>query len=207
LRHCLTGSQSGNALLILLVLSVAVNQVDRGALSVSAPALMKDLSVLPEKMGLFSTFFWSYSWFQLVAGWLVDRYSIKWIYAGAYLIWSLATAAVGVVSGLPGLLIARLCLGMGESVAYPAASRIIVQNFTGERRGVANALVDAGAKLGPGFSTMLGGLAVEAYGWRPMFVFLGWAVSCGWCRRCWWHDQARRLRWQRRTLGRAGVSC
>jgi MFS family permease len=180
----------GNALLILLVVSVAINYLDRGALSVSAPAVMKDLQVSPEKMGvLFSAFFWSYSTFQIVAGWLVDRYSIKWIYAGGYLIWSLATAAVGIVSGLPGLLMARLFLGVGESVAYPASSKVIIHYFPEERRGLANALVDAGAKLGPGLSTLLGGLAVNAWGWRAMFMVIGaggllWLLPWLWVARC-----------------------
>ena len=172
--------RAGNALLILLTVSVAINYLDRGALSVAAPLIITDLSLSPAQMGLlFSAFFWSYSSFQLVAGWLVDRFSIKWIYAGGYLIWSLATAAVGLVHGLPALLAARLLLGIGESVAYPASSKIIVRYFPEERRGLANALVDAGAKLGPGFSTLLGGLTVATFGWRAMFLVAG-LVSLLW---------------------------
>ena len=172
--------RAGNALLILLTVSVAINYLDRGALSVAAPLIITDLNLSPAQMGLlFSAFFWSYSSFQLVAGWLVDRFSIKWIYAGGYLIWSLATAAVGLVHGLPALLAARLLLGMGESVAYPASSKIIVRYFPEERRGMANALVDAGAKLGPGFSTLLGGLTVATFGWRAMFLVAG-LVSLLW---------------------------
>jgi MFS family permease len=169
-------SQAGNALLILLTVSVAINYLDRGALSVAAPLIIRDLHLSPAQMGLlFSAFFWSYSVFQLLAGWLVDRFSIKWIYAAGYLIWSLATAAVGLVNGLSALLAARLLLGIGESVAYPASSKIIVRYFPEERRGLANALVDAGAKLGPGMSTLLGGLTVATYGWRAMFLFAGLA--------------------------------
>jgi MFS family permease len=168
--------RAGTALLILLTLSVAINYLDRGALSVAAPLIIKDLNLSPAQMGLlFSAFFWSYSSFQLIAGWLVDRFSIKWIYAGGYLTWSLATAAVGLVNGLPALLAARLLLGIGESVAYPASSKIIVRYFPEERRGLANALIDAGAKLGPGFSTLLGGLTVATYGWRAMFLVAGLA--------------------------------
>ena len=147
-------ARAADALLILLTISVAINYIDRGALSVSAPVIMKDLHLSPQQMGVvFSAFFWTYASFQLVAGWLVDRFPMKWVYAFGYLVWSLATTAVALVSGLPGLLVARMCLGIGESVAYPASSRIIVRNFPEERRGLANALVDAGAKLGPGVST------------------------------------------------------
>jgi MFS family permease len=167
---------TANLLLILLTLSVAINYIDRGAMSVSAPIVMKELNLSPQQMGLiFSAFFWTYASFQLVAGWLVDRFSIKWVYAGGYLLWSLATASTGLVNGLSSLLIARLLLGIGESVAYPASSRIIVRNFPEDRRGLANALVDAGAKAGPGLSTLLGGLAVNLWGWRAMFLWVGLA--------------------------------
>jgi len=163
-----------NTLLALLVVSVVINYLDRGALSVAAPRISRELSLSPTQMGvLFSAFFWSYATFQLVAGWLVDRYPLRWVYAGAFLIWSLATAAVGTVESLGALLGARLLLGVGESVAYPASSKILVRYFPEGRRGLANALVDAGSKVGPGLSTLLGGLAVERYGWRAMFVVVG----------------------------------
>jgi MFS family permease len=78
--------------LILLVLSVAINYFDRGALSVSAPLLRRELSLSPTQMGLlFSAFFWSYSVFQLASGWLVDRYDVKRVFAAGFLLWSLAT--------------------------------------------------------------------------------------------------------------------
>jgi MFS family permease len=166
--------RSGNALLILLTASLAINYLDRGALSVAAPLIVRDLNISPTQMGLlFSAFFWSYSSFQLVAGWAVDRYPVKWVYAAGFLVWSLATATVGLVNGLGALLVARLALGIGESVAYPAASKIIVRHFPEGRRGLANAVVDAGAKLGPGLSTLLGGLAVQSFGWRAMFLAVG----------------------------------
>ncbi|HYI95018.1 MAG TPA: MFS transporter [Bryobacteraceae bacterium] len=168
--------RAGNALLVLLTISVAINYLDRGALSVAAPLITREMNLSPTQMGLlFSAFFWSYSSFQLLAGWMVDRYPVRWVYAVGFLMWSLATAAVGLVSGLLGLFAARLVLGMGESVAYPASSKIIVRHFPEERRGFANALVDAGAKLGPGLSTLLGGLTVDAFGWRAMFLFAGLA--------------------------------
>jgi MFS family permease len=122
---------------------------------------------------LFSAFFWSYASFQLVAGWLVDRFPVKWVYAGGYLIWSLATAAVGMISTLPALIMARLLLGAGESVAYPACSKILARDFPEERRGFANSLIDAASKTGPGLSTLAGGLMVDRFGWRALFLGVG----------------------------------
>lgn len=166
--------RSSSVVLALLVISVTINYLDRGALSVAAPLLTKELDLSPAQMGLLlSSFFWTYAVFQLVAGWMVDRFPVKWVYAIGFLVWSLATAAVGVANSLPVLLAARFVLGMGESVAYPACSKVIVKAFTESQRGTANALVDAGSKVGPGLSTMLGGLAIAAYGWRGLFIVVG----------------------------------
>jgi MFS family permease len=160
--------------LILLVLSVAINYLDRGALSVSAPLLQRELSLSPAQMGLlFSAFFWTYSVFQLASGWLVDRYDVKRVFGVGFLLWSLATAAVGGITGFAWLLWARVVLGIGESVAYPAYSRILARDFPEHRRGFANALVDAGSKAGPALSTLAGGLLVARYGWRALFLGIG----------------------------------
>ena len=166
--------RGGSAVLTLLVISITINYIDRGALSVSAPLIAGELNLSTAQIGLLlSAFFWTYSSFQLLAGWLVDRYSVKWIYAAGFLIWSLATAATGLAHSLPALLAARFLLCAGESVAFPACSKIIVQNFPEARRGMANALIDAGSKTGPGLSTLIGGLAVAAFGWRGVFIVIG----------------------------------
>lgn len=163
-----------NRILILLVVSVGINYIDRGLLSVSAPLIQAQLGLSPTELGvLFSAFFWTYAAMQIAAGWLVDRYPLQWVYAIGYLIWSLATAATGMVAGFGQLLGARLALGLGESVAYPATSKILVREFPESRRGFANAMVDAGAKIGPGLSTLAGGLLVSEYGWRALFLGVG----------------------------------
>ena len=165
---------SANRILILLTLSVAINYLDRGILSVSAPLLREELTLSPAQMGLlFSAFFWSYSVFQLVAGWLVDRYEVKHVFSAGFLIWCLATASVGWITGFAWLLAARVMLGIGESVAYPAYSRILARDFPEHRRGLANALVDAGSKIGPALSTLAGGLLAGRFGWRALFLGMG----------------------------------
>jgi ACS family D-galactonate transporter-like MFS transporter len=160
--------------LILLVLSVCINYIDRANLSVAAPFFKRELSLSPEQLGiLFSAFFWTYAVFQVVSGWLVDRYNVSLVYGLAFLIWSIATALTGLVSGFGVLLAFRLFLGIGESVAYPAYSKILAGNFPEYHRGLANSLVDAGSKAGPALGMLVGGLLMERFGWRPFFIVLG----------------------------------
>jgi MFS transporter, ACS family, D-galactonate transporter len=162
--------------LALLVISVAINYIDRGNLSVAGRDLAVELRLPPDRLGLlFSAFFWTYALFQIAAGWLIDRYDVVRVYAICYLIWSMATACTGLVSTLGTLFALRLLLGMSESVAYPSYSKIIVANFREERRGMANALIDAGSRAGPAFGVLIGGLILERYGWRAMFMVIGGA--------------------------------
>ncbi|MBS1830207.1 MAG: MFS transporter [Acidobacteria bacterium] len=163
-----------NRILILLVTAVGINYIDRGLLSVSAPLIQTQLGLSATQLGvLFSAFFWTYAAMQVVSGWIVDRYPLKWVYALGYLVWSIATALTGVVADFGQLLGARLLLGLGESVSYPATSKILVREFPETRRGFANAVVDSGAKIGPGLSTLAGGLLVSQYGWRVLFLVVG----------------------------------
>jgi MFS family permease len=71
--------------------------------------------------------FWTYASFQIVSGWLVDRFDVKWVMAAGFFLWSTATAVTGVVRGFVVLLAVRLVLGIGESVAFPSYSKILAR--------------------------------------------------------------------------------
>jgi MFS family permease len=163
--------------LALLVISVAINYIDRTNLSVAAPGLRTELRLSPAQLGLLlSAFFWTYASFQIVSGWLVDRYDVNWVFGAGFLMWSMATAATGFVGGFGALFALRLVLGAAESVAYPAYSKIIATRFSEHRRGLTNALIDAGSKTGPALGTLIGGLVIARFGWRSLFLILGFGA-------------------------------
>jgi MFS family permease len=163
-------------ILLLLTLSAFLNYVDRTNLSVGATDIQGELHLSNYSLGLLgSAFFWTYAAFQLggIAGWVVDRWNVCWVYAIAFLAWSGATAVSGMARGFLVFFGLRLLLGMGESVAYPSYSRILANHFPEHHRGFANALIDAGTKAGPALGALLGGLFMKEYGWRAFFVVLG----------------------------------
>ena len=171
-RKRLTGRLS--AVLVLLGLSVFINYVDRGNLSIAAPMIKDELGISASDLGfLLSAFFWTYACMQLVSGWLVDRLNVNWVIAGGFFLWSAATAGTGVVRTFVTLFLLRLMLGVGESVAYPSYSKIIALHVPEEHRGLANSLISAGLLLGPGFGILVGGTLMARFGWRPFFIVLG----------------------------------
>jgi len=157
-----------------MVVSVAINYIDRGSLSTAAPLLQAEMAIPPSQLGLLlSSFFWTYALLQVASGWLVDCYDVKWVMAIGFFVWSMATAAIGFAGSFGVLLLLRLALGIGESVAYPCYSKIIAAHFSEHQRGLANGLIDSGTKLGPALGMLTGGMLMARFGWRPVFIVLG----------------------------------
>ena len=158
----------------LLFASVVICYIDRSNLSIAAPLLKNELGISVSKLGtLLSAFFWTYASFQLIAGWLVDRYNVAWVLAAGFFLWTIATAATGLAGGFGSLLLLRLLLGIGESVAYPSYAKIFAVYYTEKQRGLANSLIDVGCKGGPALGTLVGGIYMAHFGWRPFFFVLG----------------------------------
>ena len=113
-------------ILVLLGLSIFINYIDRANLSIAAPLLKDEIGISASQLGiLLSAFFWTYSCCQLLSGWLVDHFDVKWVFAAGFFLWSSATAVTGFVSSLALLLAVRVILGIGESVAFPSYSKIM----------------------------------------------------------------------------------
>jgi MFS family permease len=165
------------SLVLLVAAAIFLNYVDRGTVAVAAPLMKAELGLTATGFGIaVSAFFWIYAPIQLAVGWLCDRLSVYRLLAGGLALWALSTMAMGLVGSLAGLVVLRLLLGVGESIAFPGSSKIICRHVPPARRGIANAAIAAGIALGPALGTLAGGLITAHYGWRPMFVLFGLAT-------------------------------
>ena len=126
--------------LALLAVSFLINYIDRGNLGVAAPLSKGELHISGSQLGLLlAAFFWTYTGLQFVVGWAIDRLDVSRVLATGFLLWSLATAATGLVAGFMSLLLVRLVLGMGESVTIPCYSKILARHLAEHDRGFGNA--------------------------------------------------------------------
>ena len=116
---------------------------------------------------------------QFVSGWFVDRFDANRVIAVGYLLWSLATAATGLVRGFAMLLAMRLVLGIGESVMVPCYSKILSFHLPEHHRGFANGVLQGAVRFGPAVGTLGVGLLIAKYGWRPAFIGIG-LMSLAW---------------------------
>ena len=158
----------------VLLLAAILNSADRSSLAIAAPALARELMLSPVQMGfLLSAFFWTYAVGQVVAGWFTDRFPVLWVFTIGFVVWSGATFCTGLVQGMTALLVLRLLLGCGESVAFPCYSKIFATEFPPAKQGLPNAILNSGTKIGAALGVLLGGILIAVYGWRMMFFVLG----------------------------------
>jgi MFS family permease len=120
-----------------------------------------------------SAFFWTYTLFQIPCGLLVDRYGVRLPYFIGFLLWSVASAATGFISGLTALVALRLLLGIGEAVVTPSSMRYISMHFAEKQRGLAVGLYMTGTKIGPAVGLPLSAALVTGFGWQIMFLIVG----------------------------------
>src|SRR6266851_5644233 len=160
--------------LVLLAIGVLINYIDRGNISIAGPLLKRELGLSASQLGiLFAAFFSTYTAMQFVVGPLVDRLDANRILAAGFLLWSFATAATAVVSGFVLLLAMRLILGIGESVAFPATIKIMARHLPEHHRGFASGVLLSATKWGNAIGTLVAGLFMAQFGWRPVFIWVG----------------------------------
>jgi len=162
-------------LLCLLNTGLLFCYIHRGALSIAAPYMIRELGVRKDVMGLLlSSFFLTYAFLQTPAGWVVDRLGVRRTYAFGYLLGSVAAAAAGLVAtNTWALFTARLSLGIGQSAIFPASSRAMANWFKESERGTVTALFLAGNRLGQALNNHFGVPLLQVTGLQIFFFTSG----------------------------------
>src|SRR5437016_11511968 len=161
----------------LLFTASLINYLDRAAISFALPLISRDFHLTPETKGLLlSSFFWSYALMQVPIGWSADRFNLRWLYAGAFAIWSLAQGLTGLAESLAILIGFRILLGIGESIYLPGGTKIVSLLFSNKDRGLPSGLFVFGTRTGLVLEGILVPWLLVRYGWRHTFLLLGFAA-------------------------------
>jgi len=162
--------------LALLIVSGAINYVDRATLAVGLPLIRRDLGLsLTESGFLLSAFLWTYAFAQLPAGALVDRLGARLMLSVGLSLWSTAQVLGGLVGGFWQFVVARVLLGVGESTQSPSCVRVVADWFHPGERGSASGWWNCASSLGTAVAAPLLTFLMLHFGWRWMFVLMGLA--------------------------------
>src|SRR5262245_47925986 len=165
------------AIVWLLFAASLINYFDRQTLSYALPFLAKDFNLDPVQQGVLSSaFFWSYALMQIPVGFVADRVNLRWLYAGAFALWSLAQGLTGFAGSVAVLIVCRMLLGIGESIYLVGGTKVVSLFFPMSQRGLPCGLFDAGTRTGLVLEGLIIGYMLRDWGWRITFIVVGFAA-------------------------------
>jgi MFS family permease len=176
--------------LALAVCLAFITYLDRVCISVTAPDIMRELSLTKVQMAIiFSSFTFAYGLFEMPTGWWGDRVGPRRVLTRIVLWWSFFTMATASAVGFRSLAVLRFLFGVGEAGAWPNVAKVFSRWFPSSERGTAQGVFFMGAHLGGGITPVLVAFLAQRLHWRAVFVLFslfGFVWAAVW--RIWFRD-------------------
>lgn len=166
-------------LIALLSCAFFFHQADRALFGLLTIPIQKDIGLTDVQIGwINTTLSWTLAAMTVVAGFVGDRFSRKWIITISLIAWSLMTICMGFIGGFVGALFFRsIATGVGESFYAPSAYALIAVHHR-ETRSVALSTHQAALYMGLMASGLVVAWALGFLGsWRNVFIAFG-AAGC-----------------------------
>jgi sugar phosphate permease len=171
--------------LVLLLISFMylITYMDRSNISVAEPEIARQFGLSKTAMGLvLAAFTWAYALGQVPSGWLGDRFGPKRVLTVIMTLWSATAVMTGAALGFSSLFGARFLLGLGESGAFPVASRGMQLWFPRVERGRIQGTTHFFSRFAVAVTPFIAGSILLAFGWRAIFYIFGslgvvWAIG------------------------------
>ena len=169
-----------NTVLFLLCVMYLITYVDRVNISTAAGAMKGELHLNNTQLGFaFSAFAYPYAVFQIIGGWVGDRFGARLTLFASGLIWASATILTGLAGGFQSLVLYRVLLGFGEGATFPTATRAMQSWTKPSNRGFAQGITHSFARFGNAATPPIVAALILSLTWRGSFMVLG-AVSLVW---------------------------
>jgi sugar phosphate permease len=168
-------------ILVLLCLMYFITYIDRVNFSTAGNVIQSTFQLSNAQFGqVFSAFAIPYLIIQFFGGSIADRFGPRRTLLACGLIWATATIMTGFANGVGFLYACRLLVGVGEGASFATASRAIQTWLPNVKRGFAQGITHASARLGntaapPMIAALIGWLS-----WRGAF-FIDGVFSLIWC--------------------------
>ena len=118
-------------------------------ISTAAPLIKNDLGLSNTALGFaFSAFAYPYAVFQLIGGWLGDKFGPRLTLGVSGFVVCVSTVLTGAVGGLLALVLVRLALGFGEGAAFPTATRAMAVWMPPTQWGFAQGITHSFSRIG-----------------------------------------------------------
>ena len=162
---------------LLILLSNILCYADRTNISIAVLPGNIPLADNTDKGQVLASFFYGYICTQLLGGLLSIRYGGKPVLIVGVCLWVICDGlTVPASSVFPLLLMARIGMGLGEGVNFPADHAMVAAWFVESERSAFLAIVSAGVDIGTIVSSGLSPLIASQLGWKwiyGIYCFIG----------------------------------
>lgn len=166
--------QGPRLVLALLTALNFVNYLDRFLLAAIGPKLQADLGLSDFRFGLVvNAFMVGYFVTSPLFGALGDRKPRRGLIAAGVAVFSVATAASGLMRSFATMLAARVAVGVGEASYATLAPTIIDDLAPPAKKNAYLAVFYVAIPIGSALGYVLGGALEHAFGWRSAFFVAG----------------------------------
>jgi ACS family hexuronate transporter-like MFS transporter len=159
---------------LLLCAVTTINYLDRLALAVAGPTVIREFGLSNTEFGLVnSTFLLAYAIGHVAVGPIIDRIGTRRAFGIAVVAWSLAGMLHAAARGFASLLVLRGLLGSAEAANFPGAFKAVAEWFPRRDRSLAVGILMVGPGLGAIIAPPFLGWLIILFGWQAAFLVPG----------------------------------
>ncbi len=107
---------------------------------------------------------------QLLNAWMVGAFGQRIIFCFALAFFCLGSIIGATSPNIETLILGRIMQGFSAGLIQPLVLALVVAVFPAERRGLAVGVYGMGVTLAPSFGPFFGGLVIDAFTWRHIFI-------------------------------------
>jgi len=147
-----------------------MQNLDASVVATALPSMARDLAVDPVHLSVaITSYLVALCVFIPVSGWVADRFGARRVFMVAIVVFTFASALVGLSQGLGSLVAARVLQGLGGAMMVPVGRLLLLRRVRKDELVTAMTWLTMPGLLGPVFGPPVGGLLTDAFSWRAVF--------------------------------------
>lgn len=158
-------------ILAAMCLATAVTEFDETVMAVALPSIDASFEAsLPAVQWSVTAYVLAFAAALIPAGRMADALGARRMFSWGAVVFALGSAACALAPEVGWLIAARVVQGLGAAILTPASFAIVVHAFPAGERGRALGIWAAAVAVGAAVGPLGGGVLIELFGWRAIFV-------------------------------------
>ncbi|HKI46523.1 MAG TPA: DHA2 family efflux MFS transporter permease subunit [Balneolales bacterium] len=155
---------------VTVIIAAMMQLIDTSIVNVALPHIMGNLGAdLDEATWIVTSYVFANVVILPMTGWLAARFGRKQYFMGSIVLFVMASVMCGQSTSIWELVVFRFIQGLAGGGLMPVSRVILIESYSPEDLGLANAIFAMGIITGPTIGPTLGGWLTDSFTWRWIF--------------------------------------